>query len=238
NVSSHNLVTNRLVTISGNSVAANNGLWRIGTTTATSFQLLNPDGTNSTAPGSVGNGGTWQRADQKTPRVTGLEFQEGILVKAGDHSRRYLGTIRTISDPSTPGVCWDNSSRRFVWNLYNPIQKYLSARDSFNASWTDTTASWRPMRNSRVLGNNFVEIVVGWDNALIHAVYNALTASTSAVPSVGVGLDKTDGALFTATVNLNNPAPQASTWGLTQARYPGARIWGNRYSICRREKFL
>lgn len=55
-----------------------------------------------------------------TTRATALAYQDGILVKSGDPTRRYLGTIRTTA---TTGQCEDSISRRFVWNMYNRVLK-------------------------------------------------------------------------------------------------------------------
>ncbi len=147
--------TGQLVTITGNSVGANNATWRVGTVTAgVSFQLLNLDGTNSSAPGSVGTGGTWQRADQNVARVTNLATQDGIYVKSGAAARRYVGTIRITH---TAGQCEDSHLRRFIYSYDNRVARKLVRADS-TASWGTANNVWHADHNDF---NNRVEFVVG-----------------------------------------------------------------------------
>ena len=86
-------------------------------------------------------------------RATGLTTQDGIFVKSGDATRRYLGTIRT--NP-TPGQCADSETRRFVWNYYNRVVRGMNYTDA--TSHTYTTDAYRQWNNN---ANAKVECVVG-----------------------------------------------------------------------------
>jgi hypothetical protein len=183
-VSSHTLSTGQLVTIAGNSVASNNATWRVGTTTSTTFRLLNLDGSNSSAPGSVGNGGTWQRSDQNTARATLLALQDGVYVKSGAAARRYLGTIRTTN---VAGQCEDSTTKRLAWNYYQRVMRQLLKTESVN-SWTWNGASWRCARS---WATNRVEVVVGVAEASLELSVHVVAgiSSGAGVPVVGIGED-------------------------------------------------
>lgn len=77
-----------------------------------------------------------------TTRATALAYQDGILVKSGDPTRRYLGTIRITG---TTGQCEDSDEKRFVWNMYNrnlkcgiikSISQAAGGGDSYNKGTT------------------------------------------------------------------------------------------------------
>jgi hypothetical protein len=212
-VASHTLATGQLVSIGGNAQSANNGLWRVGTTTTTTFQLLNLDGTTPAALGSAGAGGTWQRADQNTGRLISLAVQDGVYVKSGALSRRYLGTIRTTE---VTGQSEDSKSRRFVWNLYNAVPRFLKANDTTQL-WTYATTAWRPANNNRQIGVDEVELVIGLDWALVQAFYDSTLYFTAAGPTVGIGLDNT--AANNSVTNSYHSL--ASSYIPAQAKYIG-----------------
>lgn len=182
----HTLVTDQLVTIANNTVAANNGTWRVGTTTATTFQLKTLAGADLTAPGTVGTGGTWQRADQNTSRATALVLQNGVWVKSGGTDNwkyRYLGTIRTTG---VSGQCEDSIANRFVWNNYNRMLRKLKAIDTTN-TWTYGTAAWRAARNDLA---NRVSLIVGINEDLVRADVLVHTyVSTGIAGGVGIGIN-------------------------------------------------
>ncbi len=54
-----------------------------------------------------------------------LALQDGVLVLASDHTKRYVGTIRTTATTTTE----DSRVKRFVWNAYNQVQLPLEKRD-------------------------------------------------------------------------------------------------------------
>jgi len=79
-------------------------------------------------------------------RATALVYQDGILVKDGDPTRRYIGSFFTNSTTQTGdnALCSlsGSNSGRFVWNYYNRIPRNLY--NSFTVgSHTYTTATWR-----------------------------------------------------------------------------------------------
>lgn len=59
-----------------------------------------------------------------TARATALTSQDGVLVKTGDTTRRYLGTFRTVTTTTVE----DSAAKRFLWNFYNRVMRHgLSA---------------------------------------------------------------------------------------------------------------
>jgi hypothetical protein len=139
------LITGDFVTIAGNSVPGNNNTWRAGTIVAnTSIVLLNLDGTNSAAPGGVGNGGTWQQKyDIAMARPAPLVMIDGVYTRSGAPTKRYLGTILINS---FGGQTDDAVANRFVWNYYNRVR--VSAYKTVEGlSWTSTGAPWQCFGN-------------------------------------------------------------------------------------------
>jgi len=107
-------------------------------------------------------------------RATALASQDGILIKSGDATRRYLGTIRITG---TTGQCEDSMRRRFVWNYYNR-RRLIGGTWNTNASWTYGTAAWRESNNGS--GHARFEFVVGVTGEaflrILHGGYNAAAA--------------------------------------------------------------
>jgi hypothetical protein len=105
------------------------------------------------------NGGTLtlERTEwtSNTARATALTLQDGVYVKSGATTRRYVGTIRTTA---TTGQCEDSLQNRFVWNYYNRIRRPSQIRDT--TGWTYATAVWRQSRGSTTNQINFVVGIV------------------------------------------------------------------------------
>jgi hypothetical protein len=86
-----------------------------------------------------------------TTRATALTYQDGVLVKNGDATRRYIGSFRT--DGSNHAE--DSVANRYLWNYYNRVSRRMSK--AFNAtSWTYTTATWRQANGSTANQLNFL----------------------------------------------------------------------------------
>jgi len=88
-----------------------------------------------------------------TSRATALTTQNGILVKSGATTKRYLGTIRITS---TTGQCENSDTRAFVWNYYNRIDISLQRFDT--TAHTYNTATDRAWNND---STQIVEFVLG-----------------------------------------------------------------------------
>jgi hypothetical protein len=81
----------------------------------------------------------------------GLFLHQGVMVRTGDVTRRYLGTIRTSS---TGGSTQDTQFRRFVWNYNHRI--LTSTLWISNRGHTYSSTAWRQWDNGSVsdIGSN------------------------------------------------------------------------------------
>lgn len=124
-----------------------------------------------------------------TTRAAALALQDGIYVKSGSTSRRYLGTIRTAA----AGQCEDSEARRFVWNYYQRVLRSLRAVDT-TGQWTYTTAAWRASNNNTADGVGRVAFVIGVVEALVTAMACGHGWNSGGViyAGTGIGLDATN----------------------------------------------
>ena len=72
-----------------------------------------------------------------TTRATGLVYQDGVLVKSGATTRRYLGTVYINA---AGGQTEDTMVKRYLWNYYNRVSRPLQKLETTD-SWTYTTAT-------------------------------------------------------------------------------------------------
>lgn len=81
-------------------------------------------------------------------RATALAYQNGILVKAGTPTRRYLGTVRSVV--VSGGTYFRNRpNQRFVINYYNRVLGVLSAADTTDHIYN--TSTWRSWASNDAL---------------------------------------------------------------------------------------
>lgn len=151
-------------------------------------------------------------------RATALVRQDGVLVRSGSVTRRYVGTIRATGATT----CEDTVTQRFVYNADNQIERHLLITDA-TASWTYASTT---VRQVRATGTNRVELVlgsVGNVNALALGQFRGSASGLAYLP--GVGLD-------TTTVNSALPIYNGSTAAfatevlMASAAYDGALIAG------------
>lgn len=102
-----------------------------------------------------------------TARATAIDFQDGVLVKSGAATRRYLGTIRAISTTDTEASLY----KQFLWNHYN--QRILHAvRSAGSSSHTYNSSTYRNYNNSAT--STLVEWVIGSISAMVMGSYYAI----------------------------------------------------------------
>lgn len=120
-----------------------------------------------------------------TTRADALTTQDGVLVKSGSTTRRYLGTIRTTSTTATE----DSFRRRFVWNAYNQVRRSIR-RFETTASWTYTTDTYQQANAS---ATNQVELVCGVVGASLLLLLNsrAQNSTGSVAVTTAIGEDAT-----------------------------------------------
>lgn len=123
-----------------------------------------------------------------TTRATALADQDGIYVKSGDASRRYLGSFRTNA---ATGNTSDEDNRRLIWNYYNRLPRRLKRVET--TDWTYNGSAYRYANNS---SSNRVEFVVGVEEEPVYTYLSIWSDGGASGPNptpVAFGLDWTSG---------------------------------------------
>ena len=123
-----------------------------------------------------------------TVRSVSVVLQDGVYVKSGDSSRRYLGTVRT---GATSGQVEDTITQRYLWNYYNRVKRKLYKQVTTD-SWTYNGTTWRALNNDT---NHKVELVIGVAEeeveVLIGIAIGNLVSGVNENGYVGIGVDTT-----------------------------------------------
>lgn len=188
----------------GNRIALYDGssAWNVRTFTEITISLVGLTASKNYDVFAYDNAGTvtietlvWTN---DTTRATALTLQDGVLVKTGATTRRYLGTVYINS---SGGQTNDALLKRYLWNYYHRVPRVMRVRETTD-SWNYTTATWRQARASTA---NQVEFVIGVAEEPLTAEVLAFASNSSAGPNVrvGIGLDSTtafqDGCLIPST---------------------------------------
>lgn len=156
-----------------------------------------------------------------TTRATALTTQDGVLVKTGVLTRRYIGSFRTTG---VSGQTEDSAVKRFLWNYYHRVPTFMTAKDTTD-SWTYTTATWREANASTASGVGRTELVIGVAEDEVTASYAVLQAnSVNAASAAGIGIDST--STNSAVVNI---AGLSSGPAMVRAEYHGYPAAGYHY---------
>lgn len=118
-----------------------------------------------------------------TARAVALARQDGVRVKSGDPTRRYVGTIVATSATTTE----DSAANRYVWNADNRAARPL--RWSGTSSWTYNAAAWRQAGG---LSSALVKFVCGEPTRLrlSNEIWvESVTSGDNAF--IGIGIDST-----------------------------------------------
>ncbi len=91
-----------------------------------------------------------------TTRATSLAYQDGVLVKSGTTTRRYLGSFRTVASSQTE----DSTARRFLFNYYHRILRFAQGIIP-TATWNYTTATIRSQNTNTTVGQGRIELLCG-----------------------------------------------------------------------------
>lgn len=122
-----------------------------------------------------------------TTRATALVLQDGVYVKTGALTRRYLGQFRTTG---VSGQTEDSVAKRYVCNQYNKVASPMYVLEATN-TWTYTTAAYRQANAAAANQLDFLVCGVGGDaiEATLHAIFSNDNASVFA--NAAIGLDST-----------------------------------------------
>ena len=120
-----------------------------------------------------------------TTRATALTTQDGVLVKTGATTRRYIGTFYTTATTTTE----DSYAKRLLWNYYNRVPRPMRVVETTD-SWTYTIATFRQANASTANQLGFVVGVAEVELAaeVISMVRNS---STNVCVTAAIGLDST-----------------------------------------------
>ncbi len=133
-----------------------------------------------------------------TTRATALTTVDGVYVKSGATSNRYVGTIRI----SAANVCEDSLTKRYVWNYYNQVQRRMRVLDStafdYNSAtiqqWNANTAN----KISAVIGVVTDSLTLGFSARYLH------TTTVNSTATIGIGHNST--SAYTYALLYRNPA--------------------------------
>jgi hypothetical protein len=125
-----------------------------------------------------------------TTRAVGLVLQNGIYVKNGATTRRYLGSFRTTT---VNGRTEDSITKRYIWNYANRVTRSMLAVDA-TVNWTYSVAAFRQANANTA---NQLDCVIGVsEDAASITVASIVANSTTTVRQAGTGI-----GLNSTTVN-------------------------------------
>jgi len=144
-------------------------------------------------------------------RATGLVRSNGMYAKSGDITKIYLGTGRTTS---VSGQCEDSVTKRFLWNMYNRVDRRLEKTDS--TSHTYTTGSWRYWNNDSA---QKVEFIIGAGEDAIFVYLNSrLDAGSGETGILSFGIDTTSTSSSGSNAVQSAPSATVNIGGLAAGR--------------------
>lgn len=118
-----------------------------------------------------------------TARATALTTQDGVLVKSGDTTRKYLGSFYALTATTTS----DTQRQRLVWNYYNRVKRSMRVSEAA-AGWVYNSAVIR-QANANVL--NQLEVMCGvQEDSVSFSVSASVTNSVAgAAHRVNMGIN-------------------------------------------------
>jgi len=118
-----------------------------------------------------------------TNRGSNISTQDGVWVKTGDPTQKYVGTIRSTSSSTTE----DSANKRFVYNYYHRVKRDLRKYETNTTPWTFTTNyTFTPWFGN--LGNR-VEVVLGTNEDIVELTFSAYIHGPSSAAYIAIGLD-------------------------------------------------
>lgn len=116
-----------------------------------------------------------------TTRATALTTQNGVLVKSGDTTRRYIGSFRTTT---VSGQTEDSATKRYVYSYYNRVRRALLRQES-TTTWTYTATTWRQANGST---SNQVDLLQGFAESVLDLFLDTAVENGTAAVNVGIGI--------------------------------------------------
>ena len=151
-----------------------------------------------------------------TTRATALVLQNGVYVRTGATTRRYLGTFRTETTTTTE----DSFAKRFLWNYYNRVARPMRVLEATD-SWVYSTATMRQANGSTA---NQLAFVVGVAEVMVEAEAYAFAANDTAgnLATTAIGYDSTTAAATGSIIwrSVNHEANRIVNPGAMVRMYP------------------
>ena len=135
-----------------------------------------------------------------TTRATALAYQDGVLVKSGAATRRYMGTFYTTGTTTTE----DSEANRYLINYYHPVNKRTLG--VFSTNRATTSASFVELNSE--IRTNFLSC--GEEGITAIATGGMFISDGTKTAYVGVAFDGTTPEEGT---NINNGTSAPSLFG-------------------------
>jgi len=119
-----------------------------------------------------------------TTRATALGTQDGVKVMASDHSKLWIGKIRTTG---VSGQTESSATTRYISNEYNQVQLRLYLHDDTNL-WTTTSTTFEQLRGQT---SNKVSFIQSSRPKQVWLLGGFNTFNTAASTFISVGIDST-----------------------------------------------
>ncbi len=126
-----------------------------------------------------------------TTRAVTRTRTNGVLLKTGSLTKRYVGTIRTTSTTTTE----DSFANRLVWNANNRVPRPLQKTED-DDSWTYATATIRQANGD---ATNQVSFVVGDSEDLAQLTLSVDAQATAGAPTYLIGIGENSATSFRTT---------------------------------------
>lgn len=187
----------------GNKIALYDGssAWKVYSFAELSIDV--PDATNCYDVFAYDNAGAvaleltaWTN---ETTRATALTFQNGVYVKTGATTRRYLGTF--YSTTAGNGQIEDSFAKRNLWNYYNRVERGMRVTEATD-TWNYTIGTYRQANGSTA---NQLEFVIGVSEDAVEARVATVVQNTNTgvLVNVAIGLDSTTASSATEILPID-----------------------------------
>jgi hypothetical protein len=200
----------------GNQIALYNGTrWNVRTSAEISISLASTSANNAYDVFCYDNAGTptlelqvWSTA---TARSVALVYQDGVLVKSGAPTRRYLGSFYCHTNGQTASSLTNTGATtgRYIFNYYNRVLLRMQRFES-TASWA-YTGGYRQANGSTVNQLNFfigvVEDAVACSQTGLANINSANSGALTAI-----GLNSTTSPLNGSVAFLNSQIINYATY--------------------------
>lgn len=156
-----------------------------------------------------------------TTRATAIAYQDGVAVKTGDATRRYMGSFLTTSTTTTE----DSLVKRYLDNHYHKVPRQMFVASSA-ATYSYTTATFRQTNADATNQLNFF-VGLSQDIFVGEAGQNTSNTTATILRILGIGFDSIT-ATWSQPVGRDGQAPGTGS-AKHVASYIGMPVVGKHY---------